>query len=111
MEMIRICKNHQGYKVPLIYTFAFNKSEFWCPYCGFNGGFFGSGKQVESTARLRNRYRRFKKASKDFLEARSIKICSSTMWEGKRISPKDLPQEEKDRIEKVIGSYRYKTKL
>ena len=58
-KFIKICGNHEDYPVPLIWTFAFNGSEYWCPYCGFNGGMFGTGKNVESTKGLKNRLELF----------------------------------------------------
>lgn len=108
-EKILICTSHQDeLRTPLIYTYAFSGSEYWCPYCGKNEGMMGAGESVKSTAILRNRYRRFKKLSKDFLDAQSSMVCSSMMYQGKRITPDQLPQEEKDRLLKIIKDWKYK---
>lgn len=107
-ESIRVCTSHQDELVtPLIWTFAFNGAEYWCPYCGKNEGMFGAGEEVESTAKLRNRLKRFKKLSKDFLDAHSARVCRSMMWEGKSITPNKLPQHEKDRLQKAIDDWKY----
>jgi len=49
---IRICDRHEK-QVPLIWTFAFPGSEYWCPYCGGNFGMLGAGEMVESTMSLK----------------------------------------------------------
>ncbi len=110
-EEIRICTSHQDeLRTPLIFTFAFDGAEYWCPYCGKNEGMMGAGEKVKSTAILRIRLRRFKKLSEDFLDAKCSLVCSSMMWEGKRITPDQLPQEEKDKRQKAIDDWRYEQK-
>lgn len=110
-EEIRICSSHQDeLKTPLIWTYAFNGAEYWCPYCGVNEGMMGAGQVVESTAVLRNRLKRFKKLSKDYLDANSTRVCSSMKWMGKDIKPSELPQEEKDRLQKAINDWKYEQK-
>jgi hypothetical protein len=108
-ESIKVCTSHQDELVtPLIWTFAFSGAEYWCPYCGKNGGMFGAGEEVESTAKLRNRLKRFEKLSKDFLYANSVHVCATMSWDGGRITPDKLPQHEKDRIQKVLDDWEYK---
>lgn len=108
-DNILICSNHQSYPTPLIWTFAFNGSEYWCPFCGTTGGMFGAGKNVEITDELVSRNNLYTKASKEFLDAVSTSVCSSLLWNGNRISPKDLPEEERDRLQKIIdGGFKYK---
>jgi len=110
-EEIRICTSHQDeLRTPLVWTFAFNGAEYWCPYCGKNEGMMGAGERVKSTAILRNRLKRFKKLSKDFLDAKCSQVCNSMMWEGKRITPDQLPQEEKDKRQKAIDDWKYEQK-
>ncbi len=110
-KTIKICSSHQDeFKTPLIWTFAFNGAEYWCPYCGKNEGMMGAGEMVESSAILRNRLKRFKKLSSDFLDAKSSEVCISLMWNGERITPDKLPQEEKDRLQKVIEDWKYEQK-
>ena len=105
--VIRICEDHQEYPVPLIWTFAFNGSEYWCPFCGFNGGMFGSGKEVPITAELKERRTRYEKFSKEFLHATGILVCVSTYFQGKRIPPSELPKEEQDRLAKIREEWDY----
>ncbi len=107
-EEIRICTSHKDeLRTPLIWTFAFIGAEYWCPYCGKNEGMMGAGEWVKSTAVLRNRLRRFKALSKDYLSAKSSQVCVSMMWKGKEITPDQLPIEEKDRLQKAIDDWKY----
>jgi hypothetical protein len=102
---ISICPNHPKYQVPLIPTMAFMGSEYWCPYCGVNLGVFDkTGVANPITLQLFERDLKYKSASKEYLRARSISACSETEWEGKRVSPMDLPLEERQRIQSVIDT-------
>ncbi len=107
---IRICSNHD-YQVPLIWTYAFNGSEFWCPYCGFNGGMMGSGDLVPETEELIERRDKYKELSSEYLDALSTFACESLEFEGKRISPDDLPQSEKDRLNTIINGWKNDVKI
>ena len=106
MEEIRICEEHDE-EVPLIWTFAFAGAEYWCPFCGYTGGMFGSGMIVKETPEIVRRGKYYRQLSKEFLDAKSTIACSSLVWKGKEISPDDLPQEEKDRVDKVASSWKY----
>ena len=57
---IKICSNHTE-QIPLIWTFAFPGAEYWCPYCGFTGGMFGSGENVPETPALLQKAKEWKK--------------------------------------------------
>ena len=108
---IKVCRQHRGYEVPLIWTMAFNGAEYWCPYCGCNEGMMGAGTNVEKTAQLEVRAAMWKKYTEEFLTARSRLVCSALMWEGKRIKPSELPREELERCRRIVGEYEYKVKL
>ncbi len=101
VEEIRICRDHD-YEVPLIWTFAFNGAEYWCPYCGVNLGMMGAGIRVKATEELLTRLEKYEKASEEYLRAKSISVCVGMECEGKQIHPDDLPQEEKDRVEAIL---------
>lgn len=107
---VKICSNH-GYQVPLIWTFAFDGSEYWCPHCGFTGGMFGSGESVTETQELFERKKKYKELSMEYLDALTTFACQSLEFDGKRISPKDLPQEEKDRLRAIIDAWKYEVKV
>ena len=108
METIRVCSNHQHEKiVPLIWTFAFNGSEYWCPYCGYNAGMLGAGESVESTPELEETLKEYREKSNNFLRAKSRQVCSSLEWEGKRISPDELPESEKEKDHEIIRNWVY----
>ena len=106
---IRVCPNHQDEeKVPLIGTMAFPGAEYWCPGCGYVHGIMGAGEIVNRTEELDNREDYWRKLGKEYLEAKSTLSCSSLMWEGERVSPEDLPEEEKERVQAVIKAWKYK---
>lgn len=98
MSTIKICSNHEEYQVPLLWTFAFRGAEFWCPFCGRSEGMLGAGEDVEETEDLIKRREIYKTRTAVYLDAIGTEICASLMYEGERISPEELPQEEKDRL-------------
>lgn len=101
-KTILICANHEDdYPTPLISTMAFRGAEKWCPFCGENGDIF-YGEPIPSTPMLEARKKKYKEASDEYLDAVSAFACSSLMWEGKKISPSELPKEEIDRVRKII---------
>lgn len=96
-----ICSNHQDYKVPLISTMAWNSYEFWCPYCDKHEGMLGAGESVDEIKELKKRLKSYLKATSDYRHAMGVLVCAETQWEGEYIKPENLPQEEKDRLEKL----------
>jgi len=108
---MKICSGHSEYQTPLIWTFAFIGAEYWCPYCGYISGMLGAGTSVPETPELEERHNKFKEFSSDYLHAKGTQICAYTLWEGKKIKPFDLPQQEKDRLSKIIDEWRYNVKL
>lgn len=107
MEKITICKGHQEYQVPLIWTFAFNGYEWWCPFCGAKGGMLGTGKEVEKTKVLDGRLKKYEELSKDYLHAMGVLSCAETKYNGKWIKPEDLPKGEKKRLAKIREKWKY----
>ncbi len=85
---MRICLNHQEYKVPLIWTFSWMHNEYWCPYCSGHWDMFG-GERANETERLKKRSELFEKATKEYRHAIGVLICSSTEWKGKQTKPRD----------------------
>ncbi len=106
-ETIRICSCHDE-EIPLIWTFAFNGSEYWCPACGFNGGMFGSGVKVDATKELKKSAKEWEKRAEIFLDAKSTLVCHSKEFNGKNVLRKDLPTEEIERCKKVVSEWNYK---
>jgi len=98
---MKICSNHRDYEVPLIYTYAWNGSEYWCPYCGCHEGMLGAGEDVNETPELLKRARIYEKATEEYRDALSTSICCELEWKGKRIKPQDLPDEEKQRLKNI----------
>lgn len=106
---IRICTRHDE-EVPLIWTFAFNGSEYWCPACGFNGGMFGSGKKVELTPELKKSAKIWEKKAKEFLNAKSMLVCYSMQIDGVEVMRKDIPKELMEKSRKIVESWEYQIK-
>jgi hypothetical protein len=111
IKEIKVCGCDDEHQVPLIWTFAFNGAEYWCPFCGNNYGMMGAGEAVPITKEIFERGEKYKEFSKEFLDAKSTTICESLMFEGKRISPEELPNKEKERMLKVINDWKYDVKL
>lgn len=105
-EEILICPDHDK-QVPLIFTFAFNYNEYWCPHCGHLGGMFGAGDYVSSTPKLEKYLKELKEKSKAFLNAKSRQVCSELEFEGKRIKPSELPEHEKEKDKEIIRDWVY----
>jgi len=97
--------------VQLIWTFAFPGAEYWCPYCGYISGMLGAGEYRKLTFAERRAMVKYRHIGKEFLEAKSRTNCSSLIWEGKRISPVDLPVEEKQRLKAIIDDWKYPAEL
>lgn len=110
MEEIKVCKDHQDYEVPLIYTFAFNNYEFWCPYCGKREGIMGAGMNVPITEELKKRKKYYEICSKLYLHAQAMKVCISTEFYGEEIRPKEIPKQEWDRLNLIISTYKLNVK-
>ena len=101
------CCNRHDENVQLVWTFAFMGAEYWCPYCGANFGMLGAGEIRELTFAERREMIKYRNIGKDYLDARSTLVCETLLWEGKRIRPEDLPDEEKERIQSVIDNWVY----
>ena len=108
-EKIKICDRHKK-QVPLIWTFEFSGSEWWCPACGFNGGMFGSGISVNLTKKLSDAFTNWKKLADEYLDARGTLICSSKEINGVDVPFEDIPKEEMDRCRKIVDEWKYSIK-
>ena len=105
-SQIKVCGRHDKV-IPLLFTFAFNRYEYWCPYCGANYGFGGSKKTVDETPELMEDREEWENRAEDFLHAKCVQVCISLEWEGKEIRPHDLPRKEKDRLAEIIEDWQY----
>lgn len=110
-EEIKICYGHQDeQQTPLIWTFAFNGAEYWCPYCGASTGMLGGGDDVPWTWRLHHRYLKYKKASRKYLNAHSILCSSYFRYKGKNIKPEEMPPTLRKYYEREAKKWKYKIK-
>lgn len=102
-EIIKICENHLEYQVPLICTFAFKGAEYWCPYCGYTGGIFGSGENVSATETLHKRHEKYKELSDKYLSAHAILRGGACIkYKGKITPAEKLPQSMIDNHKKNL---------
>lgn len=110
-QTILICDNHyEDYQVPLIYTFAFIGAEYWCPFCGYVGGMFGSVKRVPVTEKLIGRRSIYKEYAKAMLSACGSLVCCGMELNKGMIEPKDYPEEMEKELDEMAGSWVYKIK-
>lgn len=107
---MKICSEHPEYQVPLISTFAFNGAEYWCPYCGYTGGMFGSGEDVKDTEKLHGRWYIYHEYSKLFLEAKGMWVCSARDFGGERIDRALIPDSVWEIIRPLAKSWKYNIK-
>jgi hypothetical protein len=106
MTEVRCCNQHEE-NVQLVWTFAFPGAEYWCPFCGYTSGMMGAGEYRELTFAERREMVKYRHIGDEYLSARSAACCSELKWEGKWIKPDDLPDHEKERIQKVIDEWKY----
>lgn len=108
-QAIKICSRHQyKEKTPLIWTFAFIGAEYWCPACSYIGGMLGSGENVPSTKRLKDRLDKYKKLSKKFLRANSLLYCASFQYKGEQRKFSEMSQRFKTYWIKMSKEWKYK---
>lgn len=111
MEKIKICDRH-NYKVPLIYTFAFNGAEYWCPYCGVSEGMLGAGKNIEvipsEFEKLTGRKQIYIDTSQNYLDANGFLVCSARKFNGIKIERKDFSPNMIDEVRKYIKENKWK---
>ena len=107
---MKICYGHSDYPVPLIFTFSWNYSEYWCPYCDSHKGLMDTGADAFNNEELRKREELYKEATKEYIHAMGVLVCSSTGWNGVQTKPEDLPQEEKDRLTEVRKTWKLNVK-
>jgi hypothetical protein len=111
MNEIKICSNHQEYKVPLIWTFAFIGAEYWCPYCGYTSGMFGAGVNVKSTLPLRRKLKKYEALSNKFLPAYGSTHAISMMYNKVRYTQEALPEAARIKFKKIVDKWKYRQKV
>jgi hypothetical protein len=107
-ETIKICSYHQEKEhTPLIYTFAFIGSEYWCPACGANYGMLGAGDNVPFTWWLHNRRIKYKALARKFLRARCLMVCAYFRYKGKEITFEELPEKSQQYWKNQKWNYKF----
>ncbi len=98
-ETIKVCSRClDEQEVPLIWTFAFNGAEYWCPKCGDSTGMLGGGEKVPWSKKLHQRLKNYQDYTRPYLRAHGALVCSELYWNGEYVRPRDLPKEELDRL-------------
>lgn len=109
-KKIKICDGHE-YKVPLLWTFAFNGSEYWCPYCGINGGMFGTGTDALLTEALVGRQEIYSKYSEYYLRTRGLILCSGFKFENKEYRRKEMPVNIENKLNQFAKNNKWKYRI
>lgn len=104
---VQICSNHPKRPTQMIWTFAFDGCEWWCPACGAAGGMFGTGRDVPWTWKIHDRYIHDLQRSKNFLTAVSTLSCAEFKYKGKWIKPSEMPKSLKNYYQNVIKKWKY----
>ena len=98
-----VCTSHEQ-PIPMIWTFAFTGSEYWCPECGSNRGAFDADK-IDATIELEKQRNQLIKSTEKYLDARSALTCDEIKYRGKWIKPKDLPEKVIAKYKKIIKDF------
>lgn len=107
-DTVKICSNHEERPTPLVWTFAFRGAEYWCPYCGRTEGMLGAGESVPATPELIATGKADRTPEmRDYLFGLSYRSASQVNFNGKWISPNELPEEEKKRLAQVVANWKY----
>ena len=109
-ETLPCCPNHWRYTVPLIWTFAFPKREYWCPFCGWGSGMYADYAEENKTDTLDRRLAAFEKFSKEYLSAQALTLGAGVKRDDKVMRLAELPQSEQDQIAETIKAWRYNVK-
>ena len=107
---VRCCNRHEE-NVKLVWTFAFNGYEYWCPYCGANYGMLGAGEIRELTFSEMREMVKYRTIGKDYIDAIDSFNCDELKFNGKWIKPEDLPEEENERLQLIIDNWVYPVEL
>jgi len=92
-DTIKICSSYRhDEQVPLIWTFAFNYKEYWCPACGATYGMMGAGDNVPWSFALNNKLVRYKEKSRKFLHEKGLQICARTKYKGQMMTFYEMPE-------------------
>lgn len=109
-KFIRVCTEHKKH-VPLIFTMAFPGANYWCPGCGATMRVPDKDAKVELTAALEKLRDKNLEETKEYLAAASvINTDKRVLFGGRRINKEDLPQEEKDRLQKIVDDHKFPIK-
>lgn len=113
MALMRTCRKHHDYIVPLIFTFAFRGYELWCPYCDNHEPMLGEFDRTESNQELIERLDLYKWMAYPYISAVGTCTCDSLEWpKGSKtiILRNDLPAEELKRCQDIrAAGWKYRT--
>lgn len=107
-DEVTVCNCHDT-DTQLIWTFAFNGYEYWCPACGAVYGMMGAGRDVKWNWKIHNQYVKDLKRSRKYLNANGVLICAYFRYKGQDIEPKDMPEKLKKYY--ILESKKWKYRL
>jgi len=106
-DEVTVCKYHNT-DTQLIWTFAFQYKEFWCPACGATYGMMGAGRNAKWNWRIHNQYVKDIKNSRKFLDANSTLNCTYFMYKGQKIKPAEMPRKLRKYFECESKKWKYR---
>ncbi len=106
-KQIRVCDQHEN-KVPLIFTFSFPGSNYWCPHCGYTSRVMPKNSETKLTAPIEKLRDKNLEDSKEFLAAiKILKSPKAVMWNNVRTKVEDIPAEDIEALQEIVDSYKY----
>lgn len=105
VKYITICDEHKESQTPLIWTFAFNGYEYWCPFCFKTFGMLDSHIDVPRTESLEKKYSFYKDKTKKYLNAKATMICCGKNIKGKFVARKDFTRSRITRCKNIISHF------
>lgn len=106
-DEITVCDCHDT-DTQLIWTFAFNGHEFWCPACGAVYGMIGAGRDAKWNWRIHNQYVKDLERSKKYLYANGVLICAYFRYKGKDIKRSEMPEKLRKYYERESKKWKYR---
>lgn len=102
---ITCCRGHPEYLTPLVWTYAWPRMEWWCPYCNRHQPMFGfTGDRVARTPELEARLELYKVAARPYLKAVGFSGCVEGEYNGRRTNWAGLADDERAELSAIANA-------